>query len=161
MRPSKLCSVLPHVLDWVIVDRLGACVNPALSDQAAAELRVARIGLLINLHERPDPAELLADLDAEPLHLPVPNSNAPTQEQLARGVAAISETLSSGGRVVVHCGAGLGRTGTLIAAYLVSTGVDADQAIAEVRAARPGSVETDEQERAVHDFQRRFFSASG
>lgn len=145
----------PRVLDWVIDDHVGACLNPTVSDEAMAELRSVGVGLLINLHERPDPAGLLQELRAKALYLPVPNSNAPTQEQLECGVAAIDDAVRRGERVVVHCGAGLGRAGTLLAAYMVSVGAEAQEAIARVRAARPGSVETLEQERAVHEFQRR------
>ena len=56
--------------------------------------------------------------------------------------------------MAVHCGAGLGRSGTLIAAYLVSQGAAPDDAMAQVRSARPGSIETLEQEAAVHEFAR-------
>jgi protein-tyrosine phosphatase len=70
-------------------------------------------------------------------------------------VAVIDDALSRGVRVAVHCGAGLGRSGTLLAAYLVSQGAAPDAAIADVRAARPGSIETDEQEAAVHYFAHR------
>jgi atypical dual specificity phosphatase len=147
--------VAGNAFDWLLVDQLGACVNPSVAAGAAAELRQRRIGLLINLHERPDPPALLVELQAETVHLPVQNSDAPTQEQLDRGVAAIDDALSRGIRVAVHCGAGLGRSGTLLAAYLVRQGTLPDHAIANVRTVRPGSIETQEQEDAVHRFAER------
>jgi atypical dual specificity phosphatase len=145
----------PHSFNWIIADRLGACVNPSVAVQLAAELQNMRIGLLVNLYERADPPELVARLGAAAVHLPVSNSDPPSQSQLDVGVAAIAAALSDGQRVVVHCGAGLGRTGTMLAAYLVSQGAEADDAIAQVRAARPGSVETLQQEYAVHEYERR------
>jgi atypical dual specificity phosphatase len=147
--------VQSHAFDWLIDEQLGACVNPSVGKEAAADLRTGRVGLLINLHERPDPAELLQQLGAETLHLPVPNSDAPSQAQLDTGVGAIGAALERGTRVAVHCGAGLGRSGTLLAAYLVSQGWEAEAAMARVRAVRPGSIETLEQEQAVHEFARR------
>jgi atypical dual specificity phosphatase len=144
-----------HPLDWVIPGQLGACVNPAVGLLAAAEIRTAGVALLINLHEKPHPPELLTDLGVEMLHMPVPSTYAPTPEQLDRGVDAIHEALARGTRVVVHCGAGLGRTGTLVAAYLISQGAGADEAMERVRAARPGSIETLEQEQAVYQFAQR------
>ena len=57
--------------------------------------------------------------------------------------------------MAVHCGAGLGRAGTLLAAYLVSQGCDAEEAMARVRRARPGSIETIEQEQAVREYAER------
>jgi protein-tyrosine phosphatase len=57
--------------------------------------------------------------------------------------------------VAVHCGAGLGRTGVVLAAYFVSTGMTAAAAITKVRKLRPHSIETDEQAEAVEQFARR------
>jgi atypical dual specificity phosphatase len=147
--------VEPHVFDWLLADRLGVCVNPSVSVTAATELKVRDIGLLVNLHEMPDPSDLLSRLSATSVHLPVQNSDPPSQAQLDAGVAAIREAIERGTRVAVHCGAGLGRSGTLLAAYLVSDGETPDVAIARVRAARPGAIETLEQERAVHVFASR------
>jgi atypical dual specificity phosphatase len=146
---------MPNPFDWLLPDQLGACVNPALLPDVIDELRAHGIGLVINLHEEPDAAELLARLHADGLHLPVADFTPPAQTQLGQGVRAIDAALARGMRVAVHCGGGLGRTGTLLAAFLVSHGATADEAIARVRAARPGSVETREQEAAVREFARR------
>ena len=155
-RVASLCAVqVPQAFTWLVPEQLLACVHPAVGEQAAAELARGRVDLLINLHELPDPRELLSRLGAESLHMPVPGSYPPTQDQLDRGVAIITAALASGRRVAVHCGAGLGRTGTLLAAYLVSQGVGGEAAIERIRAARPGSIETLEQEQAVHEFARR------
>ena len=56
--------------------------------------------------------------------------------------------------VVAHCRAGFGRTGTMLACYLVTQGFHAEQAVASVREKRPGSVETPEQERFVAEFEK-------
>lgn len=88
----------------------------------------------------------------EVLHLPVADMTPPTQAQLRQAVEFLDGAIRGGGRAAVHCVAGYGRTGTVLAAYLVARGLDPDEAIHRVRAARPGSIETAEQEHAVHRF---------
>lgn len=66
------------------------------------------------------------------------------------------QALQTGERLVVHCKGGLGRAGTTACLLLLDGGVeiDADEAIARVRAVRPGAIETLEQE----DFLRNWKS---
>lgn len=85
-------------------------------------------------------------------HEPVKDFTAPSQEQAQRMVAFVREHVSRGQPVCVSCGSGLGRTGTVLACYLVSKGSSAEEAIRRVRHVRPGSIETPEQEQAVHDY---------
>lgn len=140
-------------LDWLVPGRVAACAYPR-SEEELALLAGAGVGLLINLHVSPHDPATLARHGLTELHLPVPDYTPPALRQLARGVAALEDALAAGQGVAVHCGAGLGRTGTLLACYLVGRGLTADEAIARVRAARPGAIETPDQEETVRMWER-------
>jgi len=82
-------------------------------------------------------------------HWPVPDMQAPGPAFFAafqRSGKEFSAQLLQGDRVVLHCAAGLGRTGTVAASLLIRRGVDPVVAIATVREARPGAIETTAQE---------------
>lgn len=64
----------------------------------------------------------------------------------------LMEQLLDGRAVVVHCRGGLGRAGLTAACLLTQAGMPPEQAVARVRAARPGAIETAAQERFVYDF---------
>lgn len=68
-------------------------------------------------------------------------------------VAAVRRRVDDGQGVIIHCGAGIGRAGTLAAALLVSLGMSVDGALAHVRAHRPmAGPQTREQETALEEF---------
>ncbi len=135
-----------------------ACKYPA-DKRALEELASYGVTVLINLHQRPHAEGALAAYGMTELHVPVPDFTPPTIEQLTLGVTTIEAARSRGERVAVHCGAGLGRTGTLLACYLVRCGWGPYEAIARVRASRPGSVETPQQAAAVVAYAARTVSS--
>jgi atypical dual specificity phosphatase len=138
---------------WLIEGRLAGVGWPG-SAGALAALRELGVRALISLSERPlDPA-LLAAAELEARHIPVADFTAPTVAQVEQANAAIAGWLERGMPVAVHCTAGLGRTGTILACYLVRQGSTAGEAIAQVRAKRRGSIETVEQERVIAEYQR-------
>jgi len=93
------------------------------------------------------------DVEFETLVFEVEDHTAPPPEVLGQGLAFIDSCRSRGLPVLVHCLAGIGRTGTLLACFLArAEGLDGDGALARLRALRPHSVETLEQEDAVRRF---------
>jgi atypical dual specificity phosphatase len=136
--------------DWIVEGQVAAMAKPWPED--VEELRKRGITAVLSLTERA-PAEIEA-AGISLLALPIRDFHAPTMGQLEAAVEYIERAVGSGGACAVHCGAGLGRTGTVVAAWLVRRGRDARGAIAEVRRRRPGSIETSEQESAVLAFAR-------
>lgn len=110
------------------------------------------LALLISAREVPMDPALLAPYGIDGLHLPIEDFTAPTLEQQRQFVAEVRGRRALGERVGVHCLAGLGRTGTLLATWFVAEGYAPQAAIDHVRALRPGSIETAEQEAAVFGY---------
>ena len=144
---ERLAFVLLN-FNWLIEGRLAGMARP-LSEDAWAALQAQGVGAVVSLSEEAPHDEMLSRYDLRAVHLPLADFTAPTLPFVEQAVAAIEGLLAEGHATAVHCGAGLGRTGTILACYLVSQGTPAAEAIAAVRARRPGSIETPEQEAVV------------
>lgn len=77
------------------------------------------------------------------LHSPIPDMCSPTLDQLQIIVKWIDREIKYGKRVLVHCFAGIGRTGTILTAYLLFKGDELENALKKVRSigAEPQSYE--------------------
>ena len=144
----------PPGFSWVDKPLLAAMARPSAPEDMLW-LRQQGIELLIALTEDPPRRDWVNDAGLMVMHVPVEDMEAPTQEQLDRCISAIERANAHGMGVAIHCGAGLGRTGVILAAYYVARGASAQNAIGKVRRQRPGSIETDEQAEAIVEFARR------
>jgi protein-tyrosine phosphatase len=86
------------------------------------------------------------------LHLPIPDGGVPSRASLAHLVTAILQHAEAGDHIVIHCYAGIGRTGLVLAAMTKRLwGVSGDAAIAWVRRYLPRAVETPGQRALLQD----------
>jgi protein-tyrosine phosphatase len=71
------------------------------------------------------------------VHHPVHDMHAPSPAEFAELVESLHARASAGERLLVTCGAGIGRAGTVAAGLLIRLGSSLDDALATVRAHRP------------------------
>lgn len=128
-----------------------------------ADWRPAAIVTLIEDHEFdmlgvPDLGDRVRCRGIEWRHLPIVDVRPPDSRFEAGWQSSgsnLTGMLRDGKKVLVHCRGGLGRAGMVAAVLLIELGVDSNDAIRSVRAARPGAIETSGQLRYVMDWPHR------
>lgn len=140
-------------LTWIVPDQIAAMALP--SPRELSRLRRMGITLLVSVTTTPLNPDDVKKAGLKYLHLPVMYLRRPSPEQIQTFIDYTRAELEAGGKVAVHCVGGIGRTGTVIACYLVDQGMVAREAIAYVRERRPGSVESLEQENAVYQWAKQ------
>ena len=89
------------------------------------------------------------------LHVPTPDLTAPDMQKIDSAVEFIHEQIQNNQSVMVHCAAGMGRAGTILACYFVKyKKLSALQAIKKIRDERPGSIQSEVQELAIEYYEK-------
>jgi atypical dual specificity phosphatase len=148
---SPLWWVIPGVLagmpmPFVHAERRmnhGGPLN-AYDDELPA-LHEAGIRAVVSLLNIPSDAAIFESAGFAFLNLPIRDGEAPTMEQANQFVQFVTSQRAQQRPIAVHCEAGLGRTGTMLATYLISQGDDAKTAINRIRAVERSAIETSRQ----------------
>jgi len=144
----------PTNFSWVIDGKLAGCGLPVTADELGWVVDQG-IKSIVTVREIALPTDWFNGGDINYLHLAVEDFGAPNIEELVQAVDFIDQQISSGRPVMVHCAAGKGRTGAVLAAYLIKKQkLTAEQAIEKLRGIRPGSVQSISQETAVSMYEK-------
>jgi atypical dual specificity phosphatase len=144
----------PTNFSWVIEGKLAGCGLPFTQDEFDWLVEQG-IRSVITVREVALPSNWFDGNDVTYLHLMVEDFGAPSIEELDSTVKFIEDQMRNDRPVMVHCAAGKGRTGTVLAAFLLKNeGLSADDAISKLRIIRPGSVQSVVQETAVSMYEK-------
>ncbi|MCW8193417.1 ATP-binding cassette domain-containing protein [Proteobacteria bacterium 005FR1] len=154
-------SLGPNGFLWLKKGRLAGTPRPGVFYDTVYDLKaLRRVGVtcLMSLTEHPpaEPAietDLLRQFGINGLHYPIADMAAPSMETAVSICESLEDLLKRGEVVAVHCRAGLGRTGTVLAAQLIWEGSDAMTALETVRRIEPRWVQSDVQVAFLESFE--------
>jgi len=140
------------ILYWLDKKRLGGFSAPIISDLPF--LQSIEISGIVCLQEKKDSEELAQLLDVAYLHRPIPDFDIPTKRDIEVIIEFFRhlQQIKTNVPIIVHCTAGNGRTGTILASIIkIVDNLPAELAIDKVREVNPLAIETPEQEKFVKD----------
>ena len=142
----------PTNFSWVIDKRLVGSGMPTSINELDWILKQG-VKSIVTMTERPLPDAWTHRINY--LHVPTPDLTAPSIDEIDGAVDFVHGQIADGHAVMVHCAAGLGRAGTILACYLVKyEKYSARGAIEEIRSQRPGSIQSDVQEMAIGFYEK-------
>lgn len=159
-RNGKINPLLPARFRWVVPDRLAGVSIPGLLREARqdlAGLQGAGIDTLLNLTETPFDRELAAEFGIDCLFMPIPDMTPPTLAQAVDLCALLDKQMAQGRCVAVHCKAGQGRTGTVLALYLMWRAKgqwSGEDSVKAMRRIDPGWIQSASQEVFLSAFEQ-------
>jgi atypical dual specificity phosphatase len=150
----------PTNFGWVLDGKLAGSGLPMTYSQFFWLIKHG-IKTIITVREVPLPSNWFTDSikniesdNINYLHLSVEDFGAPSIEEIDSTVDYIQRQIDNRKPVMVHCAAGKGRTGTILAAYLLKNeNLTAKQAIKKIRNLRPGSIQSNIQEMTISMYE--------
>ncbi|MDD4928963.1 MAG: ATP-binding cassette domain-containing protein [Gallionella sp.] len=143
-------SSAPRGFNWIVRGKLAGCPAPGVSAPIDYDLDLlSRVGItrLITLTEDDLDQEALKRHNLTNTHLPIFDREAPSIRQTHMLLVRMQKYIEAGDVLAVHCKAGLGRTGTILASWLIRDGgLSADNAITRLRRIEPGFIQSKVQE---------------
>ena len=137
----------PTNFSWLINDKLAGSGMPTSSTELEWVIKRG-IKSIVTMTEEPLPESWIKNIKY--LHVPTEDLSAPDMEKINNTVDFINERIKNNEPTMVHCAAGIGRTGTILACYLIKFhNLSAKDAIDNVRKERPGSIQSESQEIAI------------
>jgi atypical dual specificity phosphatase len=152
----------PTNFNWVIEGKLAGSGVPMSLRELRWLVKQQAIRSIVTIKEKPLPSEWFSgrnsnDVKIDYFHISVEDYGAPSLEELDYVVNYISRQIDNGKTVMVHCSGGKGRTGTILAAYLIKkerVDLTADQAIKRIRKLYGESIQSSSQEMILSKYER-------
>ncbi len=142
----------PTNFSWLIEEKLAGSGMPTTFDELDWVLKQG-VKSIVTMTENALPESWIEDVKY--LHIPTPDLTAPDMDKIDTAVDFIYERINNKEAVMVHCAAGMGRAGTVLACYLVKYQKhSAKDAINKLREERPGSIQSETQEIAIRLYEK-------
>ncbi len=137
----------PTNFSWFIDKKLAGSGLPT-SYEEIEWIKSNNIKAILTVREEPLPSEWIDGLKY--MYIYALDLMAPTLEDIDKGVDFVDKMIKEDNPVLIHCAAGKGRTGLMLAAYLIKYNkLNVEDAINKVRMLRPGSIQSIYQEYAL------------